>query len=128
MILRVRGRIDGPSVAAEAVTLLGHSPLRLEFARALLDAGEVDHALDEATRIGAARLARLAREAGARAVAPSAELTPDERRIAGLAADGLGDREIAETLWVTQRTVEQHLSSALDKLGAASRDELAGAL
>ena len=64
MILRVRGRIDGPSVAAEAVTLLGHSPLRLEFARALLDAGEVDHALDEATRIGAARLARLARDGG----------------------------------------------------------------
>ena len=65
MILRVRGRIDGPSVTAEAVTLLGHSRLRLEFARALLDAGEVDHALDEATRIGAARLARPAREAGA---------------------------------------------------------------
>ena len=64
----------------------------------MLDAGEVDHALDETTRIGA--------------VAPSAPLAPDERHIAGLVADGLGDREIAETLWITQRAVEQHLSSS----------------
>ena len=98
--------------------LLEGSALRLEYARALLAAGNADGAYAEASRIGAARVAAPAATA----------LTPDERRVAGLAADGLGDREIAETLWVTQRAVEQHLASALGKLGVASRDEIARAL
>jgi ATP/maltotriose-dependent transcriptional regulator MalT len=126
MILRVRGRIDGDH--AEAIALLERSSMRLELARALLSAGELDRALELATRIGAKRLARLAVEAGATPSADGVELTPDERRIAGLAAGGLGDREIAEALWVTQRAVEQQLDAALAKLGVTTRAELAGAL
>ena len=126
MITRVRGRIDGQAARREAVALLEGSQMRLELARALLEAGEHDRALEEATRIGARRIARLAVEAGARP-RDTVELTADERRVAGLAADGLGDREIAETLWVTQRTVELQLTSALAKLGVRSREELARA-
>lgn len=126
MILRVRGRIDGDF--DEALALLERSSMRLELARAWLTSGSAQRALDEATRIGATRIARLAVEAGAVPPEDVVALTPDERRVAGLAADGLGDREIAEALWVTQRAVEQLVASASAKLGVASRDLLAGAL
>ncbi|MDQ3742544.1 MAG: helix-turn-helix transcriptional regulator, partial [Actinomycetota bacterium] len=55
-------------------------------------------------------------------------LTPSERRVADLAADGLGNREIAQTLFVTIKTVENHLARAYQKLGIRSRDELPTAL
>ena len=45
-----------------------------------------------------------------------------------LAADGLTNREIAQFLFVTARTVENHLSRAYAKLGISSRRGLAGAL
>jgi DNA-binding NarL/FixJ family response regulator len=54
--------------------------------------------------------------------------TPSERRIAELAAEGLTNREVAETLWVTRKTVEFHLSSVYAKLGIASRTGLPRAL
>ena len=127
MITRVRGRIDGQATRREAVALLEGSEMRLELARALLEAGEHDRALDEAVRIGATRIAPSPSRPGARAEPRHAELTPDERRVAGLAAE-VGDREIAEALWVTRRTVELQLSSALAKLGVRSRGDLARAL
>jgi DNA-binding CsgD family transcriptional regulator len=53
------------------------------------------------------------------------ELSPREREVAALAAAGLGNREIAERLFVSVRTVENHLQRAYDKLGVAGRAELA---
>jgi len=53
-------------------------------------------------------------------------LTPSERRVADLAAEGLSNRAIAETLFVTVKTVEMHLGHAYRKLGIRSRRELAG--
>ena len=55
-------------------------------------------------------------------------LTPSERRVAQLAASGLGNREIAQALFVTTKTVETHLAAAYRKLGIAGRPELAEAL
>jgi DNA-binding NarL/FixJ family response regulator len=55
-------------------------------------------------------------------------LTASERRVADLAADGQTNRDIAQTLYVTPKTVEVHLSHAYRKLGIGSRRELAGAL
>lgn len=55
-------------------------------------------------------------------------LTPSERRVAELAADGLTTRGIAESLFVTPKTVEFHLRHIYQKLGVNSRDRLAGAL
>ena len=113
--------------------------MRLELARARHDLGvELRHAgkivasreplrraADEASAIGAVRLAESARQellaAGARprreASSGPGSLTPSERRVAGLAADGLSNREIAETLWVTRKTVELHLGNVYAKLG-----------
>ena len=55
-------------------------------------------------------------------------LTPSERRIAALAADGLTNRDIAQQLFVTPKTVEVHLSAVYRKLGIASRRALGSAL
>jgi DNA-binding CsgD family transcriptional regulator len=51
-------------------------------------------------------------------------LTPTEARIAGLAAQGYGNREIAATLVVSSKTVEAHLTRIYDKLEVRSRGEL----
>ena len=55
-------------------------------------------------------------------------LTPSERRVAQMAADGGTNREIAQALFVTQKTVEVHLSSVYRKLDIASRSQLSKAL
>jgi len=55
-------------------------------------------------------------------------LTPSERRVARMAADGPSNREIAQTLFVTVKTVENHLGRVYAKLAIGSRTELAEAL
>jgi len=55
-------------------------------------------------------------------------LTASERRVADLAAEGQTNRDIAQTLYVTPKTVEVHLTNTYRKLGIGSRHELAGAL
>ena len=62
---------------------------------------------------------------GARRPTPSGELTPAERRVVELAAGGSSNKEIAQALFVTVRTVEAHLSHAYAKLGVRSRGQLA---
>jgi predicted ATPase/DNA-binding CsgD family transcriptional regulator len=52
-------------------------------------------------------------------------LTRRERQIAGLVADGLGNREIAEQLYLSKRTVDSHLEHIFTKLGFTSRTQLA---
>ncbi|XUL93612.1 AAA family ATPase [Streptomyces galilaeus] len=52
-------------------------------------------------------------------------LSPQERQIALLAAEGLSNREIAERLYLSHRTVAAHLYRAFPKLGITSRGELA---
>jgi class 3 adenylate cyclase/DNA-binding CsgD family transcriptional regulator len=134
----------------EAVELLAGSPARLEHAKALVELGALlrrtnrradsrdplREGLDLAHRIGAGTLEERARtELAATGARPRRlqltgveSLTPSERRVAELAAEGLTNREVAQTLFVTPKTVEVHLSSAYRKLEIASRSELAGAL
>jgi len=57
-----------------------------------------------------------------------ASLTDAQHQVADLAAAGLTNREIAEQLYVTIKTVETHLIAVYRKLGIGGRDELASAL
>jgi DNA-binding NarL/FixJ family response regulator len=96
----------------------------------LLEAYELAH------RCGAGALEREVadglRALGARPRRPFVRgpeaLTVRERSVTELAAGGASNREIADELVVTVRTVEFHLSRAFRKLGVASRTELDGAL
>lgn len=137
---------DRVPLLEEACALLEASPNRLEYTRALVDLGAalrranrrsdarepLRRALEIADRGGMRLLARRARHelqsAGARprrtALSGVESLTPAEHRVALLAADGLTNREIAEQLYVTQRTVETHLTHVFQKLDIASRSEL----
>jgi DNA-binding NarL/FixJ family response regulator len=130
----------------EAVDLLANSPAKLEHTRALLDLGAalrranrradarepLRRALDVARRGGmrllAGRAADELRAAGARprrdALSGPDALTAAEHRVASLAAAGYNNREIAERLYVTQRTVETHLTHAFQKLSIGNRNEL----
>lgn len=53
------------------------------------------------------------------------ELTPTESRVIHYVAKGMSNREIAETLGVSQRTIESHVSNMLGKTGLHNRTELA---
>jgi DNA-binding CsgD family transcriptional regulator len=55
-------------------------------------------------------------------------LTASERRIAALAASGLSNREIAQALFITIKTVKAHLGHIFQKLDITSRAQLADAL
>ena len=56
------------------------------------------------------------------------ELTASERRVAQMAAEDMSNKEIAQALFVTVKTVEQHLGRVYRKLDLSSRRQLAGAL
>jgi len=56
------------------------------------------------------------------------ELSPRETEIAALASTGQSNREIARTLFLSPRTVEDHVAAAMRKLGVTSRKALAAAL
>ncbi|MGJ5893648.1 AAA family ATPase [Streptomyces niveiscabiei] len=89
-------------------------------------------ALETFTRLGAAGLAEEARvELRASGVGtapvrsdPLASLTAQQREIVRLAAKGLRNREIAERLMVSPRTVSSHLYQVYPKLGVSSRNQL----
>ncbi len=54
-----------------------------------------------------------------------AELTPREREVAALLAEGLSNAGLAERLYISPRTAAVHVSNILSKLGMASRTEVA---
>jgi DNA-binding CsgD family transcriptional regulator/tetratricopeptide (TPR) repeat protein len=152
-VLRVLGTIereDGLEHLEESVELLARSTTRLEHAKALCAYGTalrlarrpsearepLGKALELATVCDSGALSERARSelhaTGARprreALSGVGSLTPSERRVADLAAEGSTNREIAQELFVTPKTVEVHLSNAYRKLEIKGRRELAGAL
>ncbi len=152
--LRVSGVLnqgtEGIEQLREAVDLLGETRSRLQYAQALVDLGAalrranqrkeargpLRKGLDLAHRCGSELLEERARTeleaSGARsrkAVLSGIEsLTPSELRIARMASEGMTNREIAQSLFVTPKTVETHLRHAYQKLDVAKRTELASAL
>jgi DNA-binding CsgD family transcriptional regulator len=134
-----------------AVQMGTQAPPRLETIRALIDLGAalrrenqraearawLERGADMAAYGGAVALNERARvELGAAGARPRREallsgpasLTASERRIAELAATGQSNREIAQALFVTPKTVEYHLRNTYRKLDIQTRQELARAL
>ena len=141
---------DRLALLQEAVAVLEDSGARLELAHALADLGtelgrlrrrrearDVQRrALQLADDCGAVALAERARTElqagpGRRArielTGPNS-LTAAEWRVCRQAADGQTNREVAQALFVTEKTVERHLSNAYHKLGIRSRFQLAEAI
>ena len=133
-----------------AVAVAATSPARLEHARALVELGAalrrgnqraqarevLRQGADLAGRCGAQPLLERAEtellSSGARGkrhmLSGAESLTASERRVADLAAEGASNRQMAQALFVTSKTVEVHLTSVYRKLDIGSRVQLAGAL
>jgi DNA-binding CsgD family transcriptional regulator len=153
LALRVLGTVtpgeEGIQLLRDACDALGGTRARLRHAEALVELGAalrranqrrearepLREGLDLAHRCGATPLEERARTeleaTGARprkAVLSGVEsLTPSELRVAQMAADGMTNREIAQSLFVTAKTVETHLRHVYQKLDVA-RAGLAEAL
>jgi DNA-binding CsgD family transcriptional regulator len=152
--LRAAARtLDGDrrlALLEEAVSVLQRSPARLDLAYALADlGGELNRrnrrregrerartAIKLASDCGAVALAEIAqaelhagpgRRARTELTGPSA-LTAAEWRVCRQAVEGRTNREIAAALFVTEKTIERHLSSAYQKLGIRSRFQLSAAI
>ncbi len=143
-------RAEMVELAREAVDALAGSELRLAHARGLIDLGAalrrsghrrdarepLREGLELANRCGSSvetdRAMAELRATGARPRRPALRgvdsLSAQERRVTAMAVDGLSNREIAEALFLTRRTVEMHLTSAYRKLAISGRDELRAAL
>jgi DNA-binding CsgD family transcriptional regulator len=146
----VEGAQAGELLLREAVAVLAESPARLEHARALIDLGAVRRransrseartylreGVDLAHRCGASALVTRGNEelaatgAHPRKIMLSGleSLTGSERRVAQMAAEEASNKEIAQALFVTVKTVEMHLGRVYRKLDIDSRRQLAEAL
>ena len=141
-VLAAGDDLDG-AVAALRLAVAAHeqSPLRLELGRSLLTLGGVyrrrraktealsvlQAAVDLFTRAGAVPFAAQAQAELDRVqrARSGGVLTATETTVAELVAGGLSNREVAERLVTSVRTVEGHLGSIYRKLGVRSRTELA---
>lgn len=154
MALRIAGLLRGGEAGLEllheAVEVLERSPARVARAHALVELGAalrragrrsqaldpLRRGLDLAYRCGAPPLAERAHRElvvlGARPRRPLltgiGALTASERRVAEMAAEGMTNRQIAQSLFVTLRTVELHLTHVYQKLGIDAREQLGAAL
>jgi ATP/maltotriose-dependent transcriptional regulator MalT len=150
MALRALGIAEGGEHGIdhlrESAALLETSPARLEQARTLVELGAAlrragkrsearawlergralavqcggdvlaQRATDELTVLGVRTARKPSSGLGA--------LTASELRVARMAASGMTNPEIAQSLFVTRKTIEKHLGNAYAKLGIATRQEL----
>lgn len=129
--------LEGAGTSIELARTLTEHGASLRRAGHRRDARELlRRGLDVATRCGGLAIARRAREeliaAGAKPrrerISGVDALTASELRVAQLAARGLTNRQIAQALFITMKTVSAHLGHVYAKLDIGDRAELAGAL
>jgi DNA-binding CsgD family transcriptional regulator len=145
LLLAAGGNLEGAAQALErSIAEHERSPVPFERARTLLVQGQVlrrlkrkrearaalEEALSIFRRLGAEAWERRAEDELARVAVRRApdELSPTELRIAGLAASGSTNQEIASQVFLTRKAVEANLARAYRKLGIRSRAQLSRAL
>lgn len=118
--------VPAPFERARTLLALGSVQGRARKRRAARDSLEAAASVfeDLGTPLWVQRASAELDRVGGRAEAPG-ELTPHERRIAGLVREGLTNKEVAATLFVSDRTVESALTQIYRKLDVRSRTELA---
>jgi DNA-binding CsgD family transcriptional regulator len=152
--LRTRGLAEGGETGIESLResleVLKGSSAKLEWARTFVELGAalrrsdqrseareaLRQGLEIAHRTGAkplveqaeAELAATGARLRRRELSGAESLTPMERRVAEMAAEGMTNKDIAQALFVTTKTVEVHVSSVNRKLGTRSRADLVSVL
>jgi DNA-binding CsgD family transcriptional regulator len=123
--IREHDIVDIPFDRARTLLTLGQLRRRRRERRAAKEALDAARAIFETlgAPIWAARASDELDRLGLRRSAGD-ELTQSERRVVELAASGLTNRQVAEALFLSPKTVEAHLARAYGKLGIASRAEL----
>jgi DNA-binding CsgD family transcriptional regulator len=123
--LRLAERLEMPLERARILLVMGQVQRRRRAKRAAATA--LDEAVEILERIGASAWLARARAERAR-VSPRMDddeaLTPTEARIAELASTGLRNREVAQLMFISPKTVEANLARVYRKLGISSRAEL----
>lgn len=146
------GGSRGVELLRDSVSELERADAALELAKALVELGAMirrsgskadaraplRRATELARSCGATAVARRGSEelratgvklsAAVAAVGGIESLTPSEHRVARMASEGRTNREIAEALFISMRTVETHLTHAYQKLEISSRSQLGSAL
>jgi DNA-binding CsgD family transcriptional regulator len=117
--------VGDPFGRARALLALGIVRRRARQKRSAREA--IEAALDGFEQLGAATWVEKARGELGRIGGRTRQegLTPAERRVAALVAEGRTNREVAAALFLTERTVASHLTHVYAKLGIRSRTELA---
>lgn len=146
---RCRGILEGnPAELVTAAEMSSNTPWRLDHAQACAEAADLlaasdqrdgaqkwsQAAFNELTRIGAtAALSRLVHRSTTTESGPSpdhrrdswATLSPRELEVVDLVCAGRTNREIAQILFISQRTVESHVANVMRKVGATNRTHIA---
>lgn len=147
LLLAARGNIpEAISALDEALVEHARRPLDPEIARTLLELGTLqrrakqknaakqtlERALAMFEPMGAGMWIKRTRDElsriGLRRPAASDGLTPAQTRVAELVVDGLSNREIASTLYMSPRSVEAHLTKIYREYGVRSRAQLVATL
>jgi len=141
LLLGARGDVAGAVEQVDVALAFAPGDLPVQLGRALLVKGQLERrarrrraarqSLERAAAlfesVGAALWAERAQaelERTGRRRVPADELTPSERRVAQLATEGLTNRRIAESLFLSPKTVEANLARVYRKLGMRTRAEL----
>ena len=130
MLEPTTARLEHARTLVEYGGALRRSKQRVEARERLRDAVEIAHRLGALALVVQANDELAATGARPRKVVQTGleTLTASERRVAQLAANDMTNKDIAQALFVTVKTVEVHLSSVYRKLEITSRRQLAPAL
>jgi DNA-binding CsgD family transcriptional regulator len=142
LLLAATGDLDGAAEAAErALSEHQRLPMPIERGRTLLVLGQIQRRRrrKQAAAVALREAARIFGEVGTPlwvsraedeldrvnvAAVGSTELTPTERRVAELAGSGMTNRQVADALFISPKTVEANLARVYSKLNIRSRAEL----